>query len=236
MLIKIEESVLHQYPHAEIGYLVAQVQVKKNDTIVEQFKQNLLEHLERQGINATNFVSHPDIAIWREIYQKDFQVNPKTYRSSIEALVRRLVTGKGIWEICNVVDLYNCCSVVSLLPMGGYDLSKISGDIQIRYAHAGELFQGLGQREHIETSPHHVIYADIRRVICWLWNHKDSGETAIDETTREAIFFVDALKPQRVEAALKHLSENLKLIACHPLERGILNQASPQAYLRKSDE
>ena len=227
----IEPEVLEKYPEMEIGYLVAKVSVKRSDPFVEELKKSLAKRLEEEGINATNFAVHPSISFWRKIYEEDFLVKAKTYRSSIEALLRRVVTGKEIWNICNVVDLYNCCSIFSLLPMGGYDLKKISGDISIRYAKEGESFLALGQREKIVAKSNHVVYADDQRMICWLWNHKDAAETCIDEGSTDVVFFIDSFDEAKVQLALELLKENLKKIECAPLESGILNRASPQAQL-----
>ncbi len=231
MLINIEGEVLEKYPEIEIGYLVAQVSVKKSDPFVESLKKCLGNHLQEQGINATNFVAHPSISLWRKIYEEDFQVNAKTYRSSIEALLRRVVTGKEIWNICNVVDLYNCCSILSLLPMGGYDLKKVSGGIAIRYAKEGESFLGIAEREKVAVRSNHVVYADDERIMCWLWNHKDSAETCIDDSSKYVLFFIDSFEHDRVQVALKQLAEYLTKIKCLPLESGILNRISPQARL-----
>jgi DNA/RNA-binding domain of Phe-tRNA-synthetase-like protein len=231
MLVSIENEVLEKYPETEIGYLVARVSVKKEDPFVESLKHSLRDYLESQGINATNFAAHSSISIWRKIYEEDFQVKAKTHRSSIEALVRRIVIGKEIWNIYNIVDLYNCCSILSLLPMGAYDLNKVSGDIKIRYAKEGETFLSLGERKPITIQPNHVVYADDKRVICWLWNHKDSEETCIDEHSEHVVFFIDSFEPAKLQAALKQLRENLEKIQCTPLETGILNKASPCANL-----
>ena len=166
MHVKIDPKVLEKYPQMEIGYVVAKVQVRPNDPVVEELKLSLLTHLQEKGINTTNFAAHPSISLWRKIYEEDFWVKPKTYRSSIEALLRRLVLGKSLWSICNVVDLYNCCSVLSLLPMGGYDLDKVNGVMSIRFAACGETFLGLGERQAISTQPTQVVYADDSRVMC----------------------------------------------------------------------
>lgn len=231
MLVGIENAVLEKYPEVEIGYLIARVSIKKSDPFVECLKQRLQSHLREQGINNTNFAAHPSISLWRNIYENDFQVKAKTYRSSIEALLRRVVTGKEIWNICNVVDLYNCCSLLSLLPMGGYDLKKVSGDVRIRYAKEEEPFWSLGEREKIAAKSNQVVYADDKKIICWLWNHKDSAETCIDESSTCILFFVDSFEHSKAHYALKALEENLKKIQCLPLEKGILNKASPQASL-----
>ena len=231
MLVNIEREVLEKYPEMEIGYLVAWVSIKKKDPFVESLKECLGKHFQEQGINATNFVVHPSISLWRKIYEEDFQVKAKTYRSSIEALLKRVVTGKEIWNICNVVDLYNCCSILSLLPMGGYDLKKVSRGITIRYAKEGESFLGLGEREKVVTQSNHVVYADEEKIMCWLWNHKDSAETCIDESSKCVLFFIDSFERDKVQVALKQLAEKLTNIQCLPVEMGILNRTAPQKRL-----
>ena len=232
MYVSIEREVLEKYPEAKIGYLLAKVSVKKVDLYVESLKKKLLENLLGRGFNVTNFAARPEVACWRKIYQEDFHVKDKSYRSSLEALLRRVLTGREIWHVSNVVDLYNCCSLFSLLPMGGYDLSKLSGDISIRFAKEGEPFQGIGEREQIETKANHVIYADRSRVLCWLWNYKDSSETSIDANTKDVLFFIDSVQSaDSVSSALQLLSEHLQKIECHEIDRGILSGSTPQARL-----
>lgn len=232
MQISLDKEILEKYPDTQIGYLVAHVSVKHRDPLVDSLKNSLANHLQDQGINATNFAIHPSIAIWRKIYEQDFSVKAKTYRSSIESLLRRVVTGKGIWNISNVVDLYNYCSILTLLPMGGYDLNKISGDIDIRYAKDEEPFHSLGEKEPIKAKAHHVVYADQKNIICWLWNHKDSSQTCIDENTQYALFFIDAFECKSVQNALQLLKDHLIKIDCIPLEEGVLNKKSPQAHIK----
>lgn len=234
MQFRIENDVLEKYPEAQIGYLTANVEVRKSDPFVEGLKAGLAGHLQGIGINATNFAVHPGIAIWREIYEEDFGVKAKTYRSSIESLLRRIVTGKDLWSICNVVDLYNCCSVYSMLPMGGYDLRKVSGGIRIRLAKEGETFLPLGQWQRVPTSPSHVVYADDQRIICWLWNHKDSAETCIDEETKKVVFFIDGFDRSQVQEAIKSLQENLEKMGCKSLSSGILDKNQPYVELKTS--
>lgn len=231
MRIYIEDKLLEKYPNTAVGYLTADVCVEKKDAYVEMLKSRLRDHLDQKGINSTNFAVHPDVAMWRHIYENDFRVKAKTYRSSIEALLRRIVTGKEMWNICNIVDLYNCCSILSLLPMGGYDLDKISGGIKIRYAQESETFLGLGEREKIEVQSNHIVYADEKRIICWLWNHKDSKETCIDENSSRVLFFIDSFDSSKAQMALNMLEEHLQKINCIPIEKGVLSQVSPQINL-----
>lgn len=233
MDLHIADDIFNKYPEVEIGYLVADVTVLRSDPDVDLLKKQLAEFLREKGINETNFVAHPSISLWRHIYERDFHVKPKSYRSSIEALLKRVLTGKGIWNISNVVDVYNCCSVLTLLPMGGYDLQKVTGDIEIRFGVEGEKFKDLRQKETSDVSMNHVVYADNQRIMCWLWNYKDCLETCIDENTKKAIFFIDGLstQPNQMQLALDQLARNLEKINCHAIKSGLINKASRTAHI-----
>jgi len=71
--------------------------------------------------------------------------DPARYRGSAEALLRRVITGKGLPRISNVVDIINLVSVESRLPIGLYDLAHVQGDIVFRVGREGETYKGIGK-------------------------------------------------------------------------------------------
>jgi len=71
--------------------------------------------------------------------------DPARYRGSAEALLRRVIAGKGLPRISNVVDVINLVSVESRLPVGLYDLAHVQGDIVFRAGRAGESYKGIGK-------------------------------------------------------------------------------------------
>jgi DNA/RNA-binding domain of Phe-tRNA-synthetase-like protein len=71
--------------------------------------------------------------------------DPARYRGSAEALLRRVIAGKGLPRINNVVDAINLVSVESRLPVGLYDLAHVQGDILFRAGRAGETYKGIGK-------------------------------------------------------------------------------------------
>ncbi len=71
--------------------------------------------------------------------------DPARYRGSAEALIRRVIAGKGLPRINNVVDVINLVSVESRLPIGLYDLAHVQGDIVFRAGRAGETYKGIGK-------------------------------------------------------------------------------------------
>ena len=84
--------------------------------------------------------------------------DPARYRGSAEALLRRVVAGKGLPQINAVVDVINLVSVESRLPVGLYDLRHVVGEIVFRAGRAGETYKGIGKYDlNLEGLP---LFAD----------------------------------------------------------------------------
>src|SRR5271168_134396 len=71
--------------------------------------------------------------------------DPARYRGSAEALLRRVIAGKGLPRINNVVDVINLVSVESRLPIGLYDLEHVQGGIVFRVGREAETYKGIGK-------------------------------------------------------------------------------------------
>lgn len=67
------------------------------------------------------------------------------YRNSAEAMHRRILQGKGLYQINNVVDTGNLISLRTGYSLGAYDLGKLEGDILWTAAGAGVHYQGIGK-------------------------------------------------------------------------------------------
>jgi DNA/RNA-binding domain of Phe-tRNA-synthetase-like protein len=71
--------------------------------------------------------------------------DPSRYRPSAEALTRRVVNGKGLYWINNVVDLLYLVSLESGFSIGGYDAEKIEGDVWFGIGKEDEPYQAIGR-------------------------------------------------------------------------------------------
>jgi DNA/RNA-binding domain of Phe-tRNA-synthetase-like protein len=81
-------------------------------------------------------------------------VDPSKYRPSSEALLRRVVQGKGLYNISNVVDLSNLGSIETGWPYGLYHREKISPPIILRHGTTVEKYEGIGRRVwHLSGRP-----------------------------------------------------------------------------------
>jgi DNA/RNA-binding domain of Phe-tRNA-synthetase-like protein len=84
--------------------------------------------------------------------------DPARYRGSAEALLRRIVAGKGLPQVNSVVDAINLVSAESRLPIGLYDLGHVVGEIVFRAGRAGETYRGIGKYDlNLEGLP---VFAD----------------------------------------------------------------------------
>ncbi len=78
----------------------------------------------------------------------------KRYRNSAEALHRRVLQGKGLYQINNVVEVNNLLSLDTGYSLGSYDLERLEGDIVWKPAGEGVHYQGIGKEAvNIEFLP-----------------------------------------------------------------------------------
>ena len=95
----------------------------------------------------------PGILATRSAY-KALGKDPARYRGSAEALLRRIIAGKELPRISNVVDIVNLLSVESRLSIGLYDLALVQGDVVFRTGRAGETYKGIGKYDlNLERLP-----------------------------------------------------------------------------------
>ena len=93
------------------------------------------------------------LAAARDFYRL-FGIDPTRTRPSSEALLRRVLQGKGMPRILNAVDLCNLCALRFLLSIGLYDADAIRGGVTFRKGRAGESYAGIRKDEvHLEGRP-----------------------------------------------------------------------------------
>lgn len=85
---------------------------------------------------------------------REWGMDPSKYRPSSEALLRRVVQGKGLYFISNIVDIVNLGSIETGWPYGCYDRAKLRPPIAFRHGTAGESYERVGkQMWHLEGRP-----------------------------------------------------------------------------------
>lgn len=87
----------------------------------------------------------PSIESTRRVYRK-LGKDPSRYRPSGEALIRRVLQGKDLYQINTAVDLINLASIEYGYSIGGFDYSKIEGDtLRLGVGQKDEPYEGIGR-------------------------------------------------------------------------------------------
>jgi DNA/RNA-binding domain of Phe-tRNA-synthetase-like protein len=143
MQIAIDEELKKKCPRTALGVVSALVRTyDSSDPMQEEMKLRESEILKLP--DPRSVLESSKISATRAGY-KALGKDPARYRGSAEALLRRLISGKGFPHINSVVDVINLVSVESRLPIGLYDLAQVKGGIIFRAGKSGETYKGIGK-------------------------------------------------------------------------------------------
>lgn len=85
------------------------------------------------------------IAATRRIY-KACGKDPSRYRPASEALIRRVLQGKQLYQRDTLVDLVNLASIAYGYSIGGFDADRFVGDtLTLGIGREGEPYEGIGR-------------------------------------------------------------------------------------------
>jgi DNA/RNA-binding domain of Phe-tRNA-synthetase-like protein len=143
MRVTIDEMLKAKCPRTALGCVTGHVEAAVSPAaLIDDMQARVQEILKLPEPRVV--LESPQITATRAAY-KALGKDPARYRGSAEALLRRVIAGKGLPQINAVVDAINLVSVESRLPIGLYDLAHVSGDIVFRAGRAGETYKGIGK-------------------------------------------------------------------------------------------
>lgn len=150
--ISIASEIKNCCPKLRLGCIEADVVVTEPSADLMQKMDTKIQSL-AQSLSIESISKIPTIAASRKGY-KACGKDPARYRLSAEALLRRVVSGKGLYQINNVVDQLNFVSISTGFSIGGYDIDQIYGNISLGIGRADEPYTGIGRGElNIEFLP-----------------------------------------------------------------------------------
>src|ERR1700691_2252896 len=143
---------------------------------------------------------------------RSWDIDPSKYRPSSEALLRRVVQGKGLYRVSNVVDVGNLVSLETGWPLGCYDRSRIHEPVVFRLGTTGESYEGIGKKTwNLEDRP---VLADPAGPFGSPIS--DSTRSMITESTNEIMIVIYAparLADASLNLAMTRLKERLTQFA-----------------------
>ncbi len=184
-MIVWSEEVRKRIPdlHLTLG-IVKNVKVgpstKRNQEIY-----NCIVSMIRENYDLENLKNDPVIRAYRDFYWHYLKIDPTKVRPAGEALIRRILSGKSVPSISNVVDAYNAASIETKISLGAYDYDLLKFPLHVRFAKSGEKFKPIGKSE-TQLAGKELVVADEEKIIC-LYPHRDSEKTKVDSNTRNVL-------------------------------------------------
>ena len=99
----------------------------------------------RATLTTESLKDMTSIAATRRVY-KACGKDPSRYRPASEALIRRMLQGKELYQRDTLVDLVNLASIAYGYSIGGFDADKFVGDtLTLGIGREGEPYEGIGR-------------------------------------------------------------------------------------------
>lgn len=162
----------------------------------------------KQTLTTETLKEIPSIAATRRVYRACGK-DPSRYRPASEALIRRMLKGKELYQIDTLVDLINVASIAYGYSIGGFDADKFVGDtLTLGVGREGEPYEGIGRGMiNIAGLP---VYRDAKGDVGTPTS--DNERTKIDINTTHLVVLINGYdgNEQRVRENAEYIQELLK--------------------------
>lgn len=210
MKIIVSEEIASVCP----GFVGACVDAEVENTSFSQALWDEIHEMEerfRSELTTESLKEQSGIAATRRVY-KACGKDPSRYRPASEALIRRMLQGKELYQINTLVDLINLASIAYGYSIGGFDAGKIVGDtLTLGIGREGEPYEGIGRGMiNIHGLP---VYRDAEGGVGTPTS--DHERTKITMDTRHLVVLINGYdgKAERVEANARFIQELLRRYA-----------------------
>lgn len=185
-------------------FRMAMIEAKVSNSPLNIPLQRSMQHAEGDIVlkyKLEEIKSIPAVFYTRQAY-KTLGKDPNRYRPAAEQLLRRLISGKGLYTISALVDLGNLVSMVTGYSIGVFHAPAVGEKIFLRRGEISDDFEGIGRGQlNIEGLP---LYLDEQGPFATPTS--DSERTKVRMNTSETLLFVNSYIPKE-EKAIEQLQE-----------------------------
>lgn len=199
MNISISEKIRRLLPVLKIGILTCDVKnTLTSDTLWAEMESECAAIKSTFALEEIN--KRPAIFATRQAY-KVLGKDPNRYRPSAEALCRRIIRDIPIYRLSTLVDIINIVSIRSGFSIGGFDLDKIEGDVELGAGTSDDVFEAIGRGLlNVEGLP---LYRDTKGGIGTPTS--DNERTKITDSTTKILLIFNAYNGQNgLHEAINH--------------------------------
>ena len=201
-------QIVVELPGVRLGVVVARgVSVAPAGPALEREIAALAERLQRE-IPLEQLAARDSVQAVRAMFRA-WGLDPTHSRPSGEQLLRRVLQGKGLYRVSNVVDLNNLGSCETGWPWGSFDLDRLGPPLVFRHGRAGEAYLAIGK----ETWP-----VEGKPVLCDAEGPfgspvRDSQRTMITAETRNVLTVIFAPTSAAAESVLRAAERQAQRLA-----------------------
>jgi len=188
MVLEIEPSLKSRFPGLRVivGYIDG-VRVESGSAELLGLKDGICEEVKRKyTLESLRGVSV--FRLYRDFFWK-VGIDPTKIRPAAEALVRRILTGKPLPMINNVVDSYNIASIKTEVALAAFNLDELKGNLLMRTAESGEMFRGIGMNEPMELKGIEVVISDEEKLVA-VYPYRDAEKSKVSTGARNLTILV----------------------------------------------
>jgi len=208
--LTIDKSVKAKWPSIAVGYAeIHGVKITKKHPELEELKVKTLTEFKDLDLESLNKM--PEILSYRKMY-KDMGVDWHSRRPSPEALLRRIIQGKGLYTVNTCVDAYNLIVIRNHVSIGAFDLDKVAFPTDLNIAQGGEKIRLLLDKKDTELERGEVAYFDRRGPYNLDFNYRDADRTKVTEETVNLVINIDGVYEISSEQIEKTLQETVEII------------------------
>jgi DNA/RNA-binding domain of Phe-tRNA-synthetase-like protein len=201
---RTDENAKEKLHGLVVGYLQFENVENKTNDITDSVVEAACTAVKNKFTTPESILDDTVIIATRKLFSSIGR-DPTKERPSGEALIRRVVKGKGIYRINAVVDINNAVSLLSGFPCGVYDAAKIEGGITILLGEPGTQYDGLGGRK-VEAE-NRLLTADAQSVFGG--PTADSARTQVSDDSREVLMLIyspPGIEPAMLKATMEKAS------------------------------
>ena len=142
-LMTINDELRSLLPGLTLGLVRTSVTVrKKNAKLWNELDFRASKLRKSTSLDRLSKIS--EIAALSSAY-RSIGKDPSRYRGSAEALLRRILQGKSLYQINTVVDTNNLVSLETMHSVGSYDLDRLTPPLTFKIGEDGDSYRGIGK-------------------------------------------------------------------------------------------
>jgi len=183
MRLVVDEEIRERFP--DLNVLLTEIdglKVFPRSDELERFKEEVYERI-RSRFTLDLLKDYPIIRAYRDFFWR-IGIDPTKIRPASEALLRRILGGRGLPTINTLVDAYNLASAETCIALAAFDADKIEGDeLRMRLAGSGETFLGIGMDKPRILKGGEIVISDSKRLIA-IYPYRDADYSKVTLETK----------------------------------------------------